>query len=149
MKRPMDFPNVEQAEIYIIDFVSNLPVSHEMLHQELSRLLTLPEGSVVVRGVNDVREVEQEQLDKAKDAPYKSKLENDYSKDEGSGVKADELSGDKYNCNLLKELKKISDAKKKELKTAKIVKDPDVPVSAPEIGDSKATHKVSPVAKKK
>ena len=145
--RPLDFPNLDMGEIYIIDFTSNLPVSKEMLHQELARLLDVSEGLIVVRGANDEREVEQEE-DKVLKEPKKleAKIGTDYSKDEASEQKASDLYGDKFNNSLLKELKKISDSKKKEVKTPKIAKDPDVPASAPEIGDSKATNKTSPVA---
>lgn len=145
--RPLDFPNMDMAEVYIIDFISNLPVSKEMLHQELARLLGVSEGLVVVRGANDEREVEQEE-EKVLKEPKKleAKLGTDYSKEEAAEQKASDLYGDKFNTSLLKELKKISDSKKKEIKTPKIVKDPDVPTSAPEIGDSKSTNKTSPVA---
>lgn len=147
--RPLDFPNLEMGEIYIIDFTSNLPVSNEMLKQELARLLNVSEGLVVVRGVNEDREIEQEEEKfQDKKEEYKVKLGADYDKSEGSDVKASELFGDKFNNSLLKELKKISDSKKKEMKTPKIAKDPDVPASAPEMGDSKSTNKTSPVVKR-
>ena len=145
--RPLDFPNLDMGEIYIIDFTSNLPVSNEMLKQELARLLNVSEGLVVVRGANEDREIEQEEekLQNPKEE-YKVKLGSDYDKSEGSDVKASEVFGDKFNGSLLKELKKISDGKKKEMKTPKIIKDPDVPASTPEIGDSATTNKKSPVA---
>jgi hypothetical protein len=147
--RPLDFPNLDMGEIYIVDFTSNLPVSKEILHQELARLLDVSEGLIVVRGANDEREVEQEE-DKVLKEPKKleAKIGTDYSKDEAPEQKASDLYGDKFNTSLLKELKKISDSKKKEAKTPKIAKDPDVPASAPEIGDSKATNKTSPVVKR-
>lgn len=144
--RPLDFPNLDMAEIYIIDFTANLPVSNEMLHQELARILDVSEGRIVVRGANEAREQEQEEQAKDKKEEYKVKLGADYDKSEGSDVKAAEVFGDKFNGSLLKELKKISDSKKKEIKTPKIVKDPDVPASTPEIGDSTTTNKKSPVA---
>lgn len=146
--RPMDFPQVESAEIYIIDFVSNLPVSNEMLKQELARLLIVSEGEIVVRNQADPIEIEQEEEKfKDKDTEYKVKLGTDYDKSEKSDVKPDELYGDKYNTKFLKELKKLSDERKKETKAPKL-KDPDVPVSGPEIGDGKSTNTKSPVARK-
>jgi hypothetical protein len=147
--RPLDFPNMDMAEVYIIDFTACLPVSKETLHRELAKLLDISEGLVVVRGANDEREIEQEEekfQDKKED--YKAKVGADYDKSEAPEQKVDELFGDKFNGSLLKELKKISDAKKKEVKTPKIAKDPDVPASAPEIGDSKETNKTSPVVKR-
>lgn len=146
--RPLDFPNLDMGEIYIIDFTSNLPVSNEMLHQELARILNVSEGLIVVRGANEAREQEQEEKAKDKKEEYKAKIGTDYDKTEDSEQKASDLFGDKFNNSLLKELKKISDSKKKEAKTPKIAKDPDVPASAPEIGDSKSTNKTSPVVKR-
>ena len=148
--RPLDFPNMDMAEVYIIDFTCQLPVSTEMLHQELARLLNMQEGLIVVRNANEPREVEaehDEEAEKLKKKPEKleAKLGTDYSKDEAAEQKADELYGDKFNTSFLKELKKISDTRRKELGQKKVT-DPDVPATAPEIGDSKTTNKTSPVA---
>jgi hypothetical protein len=153
MRRPLDFPNMDMAEVYIIDFTANLPVSTEMLKQELAKLLNVSEGEVVVRMANEPRELEaehDEESEKFKKKPEKlqAKLGTDYTKEEAPEKKASELFGDKYNSAFLKELKKISDERKKETKAPKI-KDPDVPASAPEIGDSAATNKKSPVATRK
>ncbi len=150
MRRPLDFPNMEMAEVYIIDFTANLPVSPEMLKQELVRLLAISESEIVVRMANEPREVEaehDEEGEKFLKEPKKlvAKLGTDYTKEEAPEVKADELFGNKYNSAFLKELKKLSDDRKKESKAPKI-KDPDVPMSVPEIGDSAATNKKSPVA---
>lgn len=152
-RRPLDFPNMEMAEVYIIDFTANLPVSTEMLKQELVRLLNISEGSIVVRMANEPREVEaehDEESEKFLKEPKKleAKLGTDYSKEEAPEKKASELFGDKYNSAFLKELKKLSDDRKKEMKAPKI-KDPDVPMSSPEVGDSAATNKKSPVATRK
>ena len=148
--RPLDFPNMDMAEVYIIDFTCQLPVSTEMLHQELARLLNMQEGLIVVRNANEPREQEAEHDEEAKKFKKKpekleAKLGTDYSKDEAAEQKADELYGDKFNSSFLKELKKMSDARRKELGQKK-VSDPDVPATAPEIGDSKTTNKTSPVA---
>jgi len=152
MRRPLDFPNMDMAEVYIIDFTAKLPVSPEMLKQELAKLLNVSEAEVVVRMANEPREQEaehDEEGEKVSKEPKKleAKLGTDYSKDEAPEQKASDLFGDKYNSAFLKELKKLSDARKKEMKAPKL-KDPDVPVSEPEIGDSKATNKVSPIAKR-
>lgn len=154
MRRPLDFPNMDMAEVYIIDFTAKLPVSTEMLKQELVRILNVPEGQVVVRMATEPRELEaehDEEGEKFLKQPKKleAKLGTDYTKEEAPEKKANELFGDKYNSGFLKELKKLSDERKKELKTPKIAKDPDVAVSGPEIGDSAATNKKSPVSTRK
>ena len=148
-RRPLDFPQLDMAEVYIIDFTANLPVSTEMLRQELVKLLDISEAHINVRRADEPREQEMEQHeeDKKSKEEYKVKLGADYGKDEAPAEKASDLFGDKYNSAFLKELKKLSDARKKEQKAPKL-KDPDVPASEPEIGDSKTTNKVSPIAKR-
>lgn len=151
MKRPLDFPNVDMAEVYIIDFTANLPVSPEMLKVELAKLLNISEGHIVVRMADEPREIEAQHDEAAemfhkKPVKLEPKLGTDYSKEEAPKVKATDLYGDKYNSAFLKELKKLSDARKKETKAPKI-KDPDVPLSEPEIGDPKGAEKTSPLSK--
>jgi hypothetical protein len=124
-----------------------------MLKQELAKLLNISEGEIVVRMANEPRELEaehDEESEKFKNKPEKlqAKLGTDYSKEELSDVKADDVFGDKYNSKFLKELKKLSDERKKETKAPKI-KDPDVPATSPELGDSATTNKKSPVASRK
>jgi hypothetical protein len=152
-RRPLDFPNMDMAEVYIIDFTANLPVSPEMLKQELAKMLNISEGEIVVRMANEPRELEaehDEEGEKFLKEPKEVKplLGTDYSKEEAAEEKATDLYGDKYNSAFLKELKKLSDDRKKETKAPKL-KDPDVPATAPEFGDSKATNTKSPVATRK
>jgi hypothetical protein len=148
-RRPLDFPQLDMAEIYIIDFTAKLPVSTETLRQELVKVLGISEAEINVRRANEPREQEIEQEEeKAKEKEYKAKIGTDYGKDEAAEEKAQDLFGDKYNSSFLKELKKLSDARKKETKAPKL-KDPDVPESKPEIGDSTGTNTKSPVATRK
>jgi hypothetical protein len=144
-RRPLDFPQLDMAEVYIIDFTANLPVSTEMLRQELVKLLGISEAHINVRRADEPREQEMEQAEQEDTEEYQVRLGQDYTKEEGTGVKAEDLYGDKYNTGFLKELKKLRDERKKELKTPKI-KDPDVPASDPELGDGKATNRVSPIS---
>jgi hypothetical protein len=142
-KTPLDFPQLDKAEVHIIDFVANLPVSIQELHVNLARMLRVPEGYVVVRQAEDPRETQDPKIT---DAEYTPRLGSDYDKSELSDVKAEELYGDKFNTSFLKELKKLSDDRRKDL--PKIV-DPDRPAIEPEIGDSARTNKRSPVATRK
>ena len=142
-KTPLDFPQLDKAEVHIIDFVANLPVSIQELHVNLARMLRVPEGYVVVRQAEDPRETQDPEIS---DKEYTPRLGSDYDKSELSDVKAEELYGDKFNTSFLKELKKLSDDRRKDL--PKIV-DPDRPAIEPEIGDSARTNKRSPVATRK
>ena len=59
-KRPLDFPQLEMAEIYIVDFVANLPVSLQLLKTEVAELLRVSEGLVVVVNPEDPRETQDD-----------------------------------------------------------------------------------------
>lgn len=142
-KTPLDFPQLDKAEVHIIDFVANLPVSIQELHVNLARMLRVPEGYVVVRQAEDPRETQDPEIS---DEEYTPRLGSDYDKSELSEVPAEELYGDKFNTSFLKELKKLSDDRRKDLPK---ITDPDRPAIEPEIGDSARTNKRSPVATRK
>jgi hypothetical protein len=144
-KSPLDFPDLDSAEVQIIDFVAGLPVSNEVLKIEISKLLNCTERYVVVRHSTDPRETQD---DIAKNSLNKQDKQaiigTDYDKSEGSKTTADEVYGDKFNTGLLKELKKLSDERRKDLPK---IADPDVPVSEPQIGDQPKENETSPLTK--
>lgn len=135
-KRPLDFPQLDTAEVHIIDFVANLPVSLQVLKVELAELLRVNEGLVVVVNPDEPRETQD---NPGKELPTEPSLTQELK-----ATEQEELFGDKFNTNFLKELKAMSDERRKEL--PKIV-DPDRPASEPLIGDDGNTNKVSPVRK--
>ena len=145
-KRPLDFPDLESAEVQIIDFTAGLPVSNEVLKVEIAKLLNCTERYVVVRHATDPRETQDDVAKNAlqNDKAGKAKLGTDYDNSEKNDIKPEEAFGDTYNTNLLKELKKLSDERRKE--TPKIA-DPDVPATEPEVGDGAGTQKNSPLTK--
>jgi len=138
-KRPLDFPQLDQAEVYIIDFTANLPVSLQQLHSELAVMLRVPEGLIVVRSPEDPRETQDEAGKTLATEPL-------LTAELTATPAKEETFGDKFNTSLLKELKALSDKRKEDLKHTKIA-DPDVPATEPEIGDSASTNKTSPVRK--
>jgi hypothetical protein len=137
-KRPLDFPQLDQAEVYIIDFTANLPVSLQQLHSELATLLRVPEGLVVIRSPEDPRETQDEAGKELATEPLLTQ--------ELPATKQEETFGNTFNTNLLKELKALADKRKEGMNQPKIA-DPDVPATEPEIGDSASTNKTSPVRK--
>lgn len=135
-KRPLDFPQLDTAEVHIIDFVANLPISLQLLKVEIAELLRVSEGLVVVVNPDEPRETQD---NPGKESPTEPLLTKELT-----ATEQEELFGDKFNTNFLKELKAVSDERRKEL--PKIV-DPDRPASEPLIGDTGDTNKVSPVRK--
>ena len=115
-KNPVDFPDIDYAEIYSYDIKTNLPVSAFLLQQELRVALDTPDKFIVVRSMNDPIEIEaarlrdNEEMDvKAAekglmDAPLLS-TESEYP--EGS-IDGKELYGNEYNSGFLSHLAQIT-----------------------------------------
>jgi len=115
---PLDFPDVNHAEVYIIDIVTGVPVSSYILQQEIRENLKVPEKFIVVRSENDPLEIETEKMLAMKDMrdeAEKKGLERDallstssvYVEDENS-VPGEEMYGDIYNKRFLDTLAQIS-----------------------------------------
>lgn len=135
-KRPLDFPQLDTAEIHIIDFVANLPISLQLLKVEIAELLRVSEGLIVVVNPDEPRETQD---NPGKESPTEPLLTKELK-----ATEQEELFGDKFNTNFLKELKAMSDERRKEMPK---IADPDRPASEPLIGDNGDTNKVSPVRK--
>ena len=103
-KNPLDFKNVQDAEVYIIDITTKYPASTEIFHQELRQALGVAEKLVVVRAKNDPYELEAERINEIKDEQekdtYKVKLLNSENQESPNTEVADSLSGEKYNETL-------------------------------------------------
>ena len=116
---PLDFKNVKYATVFIVNVTTKVPVSPYYTMQKLRSVFEIPEGQIVVRGINEP--IEQETLEiqdkKAFDimaieddltrAPLMSTspiyAEHDYS--------AEEVPyGDKFNNKLLNKLANEADA---------------------------------------
>lgn len=107
-EHPLDFYDIVNHEVYIIDAVLGLPASTYMLQQEIKETLDIPEKFVVVRSDNDPTEIETQRLnaqklmDENNDGPV-AKLSIDPEYPEQSPP-AEELYGDTYNANFVSRL---------------------------------------------
>jgi len=61
-KHPLDFQDIQNAEVWIVDVTTELPVSAYILQQELRLALNIPEKYIVVRSANDPLEVETQKM---------------------------------------------------------------------------------------
>src|SRR5690606_35995772 len=61
-KHPLDFQDIENAEVWIVDISTQLPVSDYVLQQELKLALKVPEKYIVVRAENNPLEVYTQQM---------------------------------------------------------------------------------------
>ena len=61
-REPLDFPNVDAAEVYIVDMTFGLPAAPHVIRADLRKLLDAPENFVFVRNRNEPGEIESERL---------------------------------------------------------------------------------------
>ena len=119
---PLDFPNVKNKEVYIIDFKTSLPCSQYVLQQEIKTLWNTPEDFVVVRNLNEPKEIETDRLladaeinqtaiEKKLAPNSKLSTDSEYPVEE-QGVAGSTLYGNEYNSNFLTQLAKIQSERK-------------------------------------
>ncbi|CAM6054459.1 unnamed protein product [Sphagnum tenellum] len=113
---PMDFVNIAAAEVYIVDMTFGLPVSANVMREDIRKALSAPETFVVVRYPNDAVEIESERKVAANDLEAERKKKGlkfaallDAGKDfpEFEEPNAEDLYGDAYNASLLSYLNKV------------------------------------------
>ena len=108
-EHPLDFgTKVRNAEVYIIDAIVNMPISHETFRRNLSDKLAIAYETVVVKGPNDPIEIEQEaevQRQTADPESYEPKVGQDYTDEEKKVAETDKpVSGEEHKKNFLKDL---------------------------------------------
>ena len=109
-EHPLDFgTKVRNAEVYIIDAIINMPISHETFRRNLSDKLAIAYETIVVKGPNDPIEQEQEAEVKRQTADsesYEPKMGQDYTDEEKKVAETDKpVSGEEHKDNFLKDLK--------------------------------------------
>lgn len=76
--KPLDFPDVDSAEVYIIDAVLSYPVAPFLLQEEFNRYLLIPLNEIVVRLPNEpieLAEIDQQQQLKTHDIDDDGKVD--------------------------------------------------------------------------
>ena len=102
---PLDFPALSNEEVTIFDVTTNYPCSVNALKEYLADYMNVNASMIVVRKPGEPTEEYQDQMEKAGKSEYVNKL-MDIEMSDSPKVKSDELTGDKYNMGLLKELMK-------------------------------------------
>lgn len=126
-KHPLDFsPNIKDMEVYIIDIELGLPVSSFIMEKELTSLLGLSGGYLLVRGEYDALETQvdasQQAQDIANQATQKSLGASTLLSTESAYPDADQTApgtnyyGNEYNGRFLKYLKDESAIRKEKQK---------------------------------
>lgn len=105
---PLDFPNVKNTPVFICDLTMGYPASIDFLRTYICNEMEISPAMLAVYSDNDPRQIETDlYLDRSSEeykSKYKARLGSEYEQTEG----AQELYGDKYNVNFLKELEKVS-----------------------------------------
>ena len=110
-KHPLDFRDIRNAEVWIVDVVTSLPVSAYVLQQELKLALMIPEKYIIVRSANDPVEIESQRIVSDNEIDMQaieqglsqaSRLSTNsiYDEDE-QGELEDPVYGDEYNKKFL------------------------------------------------
>lgn len=117
-KHPLDFGDLTNVEVWIIDVVTALPASAYVLQQELKLALNIPEKYIVVRNANDPKEVETQRM-AARDEIDMEAMEQGlspaprlstnsaYDEDE-QGILEEPVYGNEYNTRFLEVLAQVS-----------------------------------------
>ncbi len=102
---PLDFPALSNETVTIFDVTTNYPCSVIALKEYLADYMNINASMIVVRKPGEPTEEYQDNMEKATKSEYVNKLMDIEMKDSPK-VNKDELTGDKYNMSLLKELLK-------------------------------------------
>ena len=110
MTLPLDFPMLSNESVTIYDVTTNYPASSNVMKEYLSDILRVPATHIVVRKPGEPTEEYQDAMQVAKKSDFANKVadvEQKFQDNARNGRgKADDLSGDKYNMGLLRELMK-------------------------------------------
>lgn len=115
-RTPLDFPNVDAAEVYIVDMSFGLPAAPHVIRADLRKLLDAPENFVFVRNQNEPGEIETLRLNALADIeaeaarrglkPHPLLTDPDYSE---ADSEHQGLYGSDYNAELVKYLETVED----------------------------------------
>ena len=115
MTLPLDFPMLSNESVTIYDVTTNYPASSNVMKEYLSDILRVPATHIVVRKPGEPTEEYQDAMQVAKKSEFANKVADVEQKFQDNApnqkVKADDLSGDKYNMSLMRELLKTTSDK--------------------------------------
>jgi hypothetical protein len=107
---PLDFPALSNEEVTIFDVTTNYPVAVNVLKEYLADYMNMNVSMIVVRKPGEPTEEYQDEIANAGKSDFANKLadvEQKFQDNAPNGRgKADDLSGDKYNMSLMRELLK-------------------------------------------
>lgn len=113
-QNPLDFPNINNTEVFICDITLAYPASLDFLRTYICNSLGLSPAVLAVYSQNDPRQIETDlYVDRNSPefkAKYKTRLGSDYEEVPGA---EEEKYGEKYNMSFLKELETVRKEREK------------------------------------
>lgn len=105
---PLDFPNVKNTPVFICDITLGYPASLDFLRIYICNNLGIAPALLAVYSECDPRQIETDLYIDRSSPEYRQKYKTRLGSDYGEVNGADEqLYGDKYNTDFLKELEKV------------------------------------------
>lgn len=125
-RNPMDFPGIENREVFLVDVSVQYPASSYVLQRELAFAMGIPEKFIVVRGENDPTENENQRLNAEADLDEEAEKKgltrdavlNHADYPEANDVDGTQFYGDAYNSKFTDYLHAIAQERDLEVKAA-------------------------------
>lgn len=99
IQRHADFCNIAPTEVYIIDFVTRMPLSPSALIQEINVCAKIPLDRIIVRGKNDPLAVAERKEEEMADKEYVAKISDPFY--ETDGVVVEHEYGTEFNKEVV------------------------------------------------
>ena len=110
-KSPMGL-KTENAEVFIVEFSTDVPLSLQKARQDLCHALNVNENFLIVNDKNHVLEQEEEEAQAGETYETKLSTSSEYSKKEIDAVNGSEYYGNEFVDTFLKEME--ADRKERE-----------------------------------
>ena len=115
-ENPLDFPNIKNVSVHIIEFDMKYPVTTDVLERLISEATGLQRNCIIVYAENDPRRTYTQEYIARKDEEfkkkYKPKIGSMYEDEKPEKV---ELYGEKYNAKLLAHLAREKKKRKENI----------------------------------
>ena len=144
-EHPLEFVNISNREVYILDANLGMPASTQQLHSELYDALEVTADYIVVRSESDPILLQTEDANSEED--YETKLSTDSEYLDSEQIKDAPDYGDEYNQNLLSRVARAKVKVESEIGLDKTAYNKDMPGVKPEYeekeaqNNSKVTHR--------
>ena len=114
-RQPLEFPDIQNAEVYIVDMVFGMPAAPHVIRDDVRKALNVPDNQIFVRNQHEPNELEMAQLNAIAEIeteaaikglqPVATLQDQDYNEAD-SAFHADQF-GNAYNAAFLSYLRTV------------------------------------------